>query len=869
MATKGDGKGKKGEKRSAKKLDDALINLGQEETSPQEESEHTEMQEMPVESTQPKAPSPEPVYDEPVLSELIVEGYTGDKERGVYHGDGEAIFSGGHEYKGQFAEGFMHGRGKYKWMDGVTYEGEFMRNQVTGKGIYQWPDGSSYEGDVVCGKRHGVGMFKCRNSSMSYNGDWAMGKRHGKGRMDYDSEGKSYYEGDWVNNVRHGWGTRQYPSGNVYQGMWFNNVRHGEGTMKWIDRDQIYTGQWENGIQHGVGQHIWLLRRVHGSQYPLRNMYDGDFVNGLRHGFGTFYYANGAKYGGGWKNNMKHGKGKFTFKNGRIYEGMFERDHIVEYPEFTMDGTSSPDLSNIRTRTPLPMDNVSVHSNESRNTVSPSFQLDLDYLLNEFVEADRDDEASQVLFVITRHISSLRRIYSYYSSLGHEESPDNTFVMNKMQFWRFLKDTRLHHKEKTLTDMDRMLIHKKTPEEVHSPHERILQRQFINNLIVLAFHLYRKEHPGTTPKLAWCMSRLISDHILRYACNVKGHFYYEQRRAGNALVYLDQTYEIFTSICTHRSQPPNDAAFKMREFLYMIKDLKLINNDLTAKDVIEVMAKDDPNVSDGEGSYNLELEMCFLEFFEALIGCAERYVTEAVVKDPNTPRPSTSVTKDESLYSIPGSPSRLTSHGGLDEQSVVQGTPRDAQSPETGSPTRAVSSADGTTKTGGEGTTSKHQLLPSISNVTGAASDGGHGDAQSRHESAKDANTGDEKHKSSSFVSTNTTEEDKLVQSTVSIEGHTLGGQTEDDLEGQTHDVEDELEEELDEETRQFNFWTHQIHIFFVRKFLPAAENMIRLKNAVQKRLQVEEAEKSKSCLESRTELVEPSQVTLEERTQA
>lgn len=61
-------------------------------------------------------------------------------------------------------------------------------------------------------------------------------------------------------------------------------------------------------LQHGVGQHLWMLRRVSGSQYPLRNMYDGDFVNGLRHGFGTFYYANGAKYEGGWKDNMKHGK---------------------------------------------------------------------------------------------------------------------------------------------------------------------------------------------------------------------------------------------------------------------------------------------------------------------------------------------------------------------------------------------------------------------------------------------------------------------------------------------------------------------------------------------------------------------------------
>ncbi|KAH3850322.1 hypothetical protein DPMN_092731 [Dreissena polymorpha] len=77
---------------------------------------------------------------------------------------------------------------------------------------------------------------------------------------------------------------------------------------------------WDNTLhiffshpQHGVGQHIWLLRRVLGSQYPLRNMFDGDFVNGLRHGYGTFYYANGAKYEGGWKNNMKHGKVAICF----------------------------------------------------------------------------------------------------------------------------------------------------------------------------------------------------------------------------------------------------------------------------------------------------------------------------------------------------------------------------------------------------------------------------------------------------------------------------------------------------------------------------------------------------------------------------
>ena len=53
-------------------------------------------------------------------------------------------------------------------------------------------------------------------------------------------------------------------------------------------------------------------------------------------------------------------QGKFIFKNGRVYEGMFEKDHIVEYPLFSMDSVTTPDLSQIRTRTPLPMGKVHI-----------------------------------------------------------------------------------------------------------------------------------------------------------------------------------------------------------------------------------------------------------------------------------------------------------------------------------------------------------------------------------------------------------------------------------------------------------------------------------------------------------------------------
>ena len=57
-----------------------------------------------------------------IWSSVICFSFSGEKERGLYHGEGEAKFSGDHEYKGQFSEGFMHGKGCYKWADGVVYE---------------------------------------------------------------------------------------------------------------------------------------------------------------------------------------------------------------------------------------------------------------------------------------------------------------------------------------------------------------------------------------------------------------------------------------------------------------------------------------------------------------------------------------------------------------------------------------------------------------------------------------------------------------------------------------------------------------------------------------------------------------------------
>jgi len=272
----------------------------------------------------------------------------------------------------------------------------------------------------------------------------------------------------------------------------------------------------------------------------------------------------------------------------------------------------------------------------------------------------------------------------------------------------------------------------------------------------------------------------------------------------------------------------------MRQFLFLLKELNLVNSDLSPAKILDVLGSNDPGVSDGEGCYNLELEMTFLEFFEALVGCAEAFVTESVVKDPTTPRPSTGMTQDPSMYSVPASPSRMTSQGGIEEaaESLGKQTPfQGSGSPAPPSPGRNASSAALTNKTGGE------------ESNKGSNNPGDLTAKSSQPNSVRQDLPGGEMQKSASFVSGQTGSEDQqpnLVQSSVSMLGP--DGQpveAEDGLDGGQLPGEEEEVELIDEATRKFNFWTHQIHIFFVRKFFPSAEKYVQMKKALEaKRVQ-------------------------------
>ncbi|XP_058566328.1 radial spoke head 10 homolog B-like isoform X3 [Neofelis nebulosa] len=514
-------------------------------------------------------------YEEPILTKLIVESYEGETVHGLYEGEGFAVFQGGCTYHGMFSEGLMHGQGTYVWADGLKYEGEFVKNMPMKHGMYTWPDGSTYEGEVIHGVRHGFGMFVCGTHPVSYIGQWCHGKRHGKGSIYYNQEGTSWYEGDWAYNIRNGWGVRCYKSGNIYEGQWEDNVRHGEGRMRWLTTNEEYTGQWEKGVQNGFGTHSWFLKRIPNSQYPLRNEYIGEFVNGYRHGHGKFYYASGAMYEGQWVSNKKHGMGRLTFKNGRVYDGPFSNDHIVEFPnlevEFLshLDGSSESSFRSWCQGSSISAEIIrKLDGSESNSVLGSSIELNLSFLLNMYPKEHQAEEKKQVEYAVLRNITELRRIYSFYSSLGCDRSLDNTFLMTKLHFWRFLKDCKFHHHNITLADMDRVL---------------------------------------------------------------SGNLFSGQQRTLYSISHINKSWEIYTVYCRPHAALPHEPSMKVRHFLWMLKDFKMINKELTPAKFVEVIAEDNPLMHDGIDS-NFELELVFLEFFEALLSFALISVTDQMTK---------------------------------------------------------------------------------------------------------------------------------------------------------------------------------------------------------------------------------------------
>ncbi|XP_031699771.1 radial spoke head 10 homolog B isoform X1 [Anarrhichthys ocellatus] len=625
------------EEREKGKLASCLWDVGQKQTDLQDEQ-----------------PDNDDIHEYPTFLNLIVQRYEGKTCEDQLHGEGVASFEGGHSYEGMFSKGLMDGRGVFTGADGLKYEGEFVCNMPMGKGTYTWPDGSSYKGEVYNGIRHGTGTYTWHG--VSYTGQWDQAKRHGKGAVYYNQDRTSWYKGDWVRNTREGWGVRRYPSGNIYSGEWKNNLRHGEGTMRWLKLGQQYVGMWQNGVQHGRGTHVWVMRRADGSQYSQSNRYTGDFVQGQRHGPGTLYYASGAIYEEEWRRDEKHGKAKFTFEDGHVVEGEFVDDQMMAH---ILNGNNAP--------TALPGSSI----------LRTDMPLNIERLLEKIPERKRGSELKQVEFVVLRHVAALRSVYSFYSRLGHAHSPDNTFLLSSLQFWRLLKDCNIHHHGITLMQMDHFIREDATPAEVHSPFTSILLHRLLSCLVIVAYHIYHKDVVSQNNLLAACFSKLMTDNILPNSKNVKGFLFRQPDCAVVAMSYSKKCWEVYQAYCKVNVTPGDDQTMTYHQLLWMFKDLHLLDTNLTTARLLQVITAESRDPGNLSACLDLEvglkltfiylpfvvclpiplcitfvvvpLQITFLEFFEVLLGSAEvkcQRVSEGLEEGQSASSPDAEAMRD-------------------------------------------------------------------------------------------------------------------------------------------------------------------------------------------------------------------------------
>lgn len=313
---------------------------------------------------------------------------------------------------------------------------------------------------------------------------------------------------------------------------------------------------------------------------------------------------------------------------------------MLEYPNINPSGMITPDITSAglpvqRAATPA----LSVLSADWAN----GLELNIAFLFDER-EIDLDErelEIQEVNYVMLQHISKLKKIYSLYSSIGVDKSQDNTSAMTCMQFCRFLKDIKIHDKDASLPELLR-LISKEKNTDPYYPWENILMPDFLTSLVIIANHLFADEYCHDNQLLLpWCLSSLVTEHVVKHAGVVGGVVYMKPRRTMELSQYVEKAYDIYKYWVSQAKQmQPSTQCVSMRYMLWMLKDYGLIDEGLSAKHVIDILASDDPRVIQDE-FISLEVELSFLEVLEALVQCAVVYVTDNALEETPSPHPTT------------------------------------------------------------------------------------------------------------------------------------------------------------------------------------------------------------------------------------
>ena len=219
------------------------------------------------------------------------------KGHGLYQGSvirsspkkGNAFYTSGDIYKGDWKDGKWEGQGSTTYSNGEKYEGFWKDGKMNGDGQFFYANGNKkYEGSFKHGMRYGGGITFWPDGLVEYVGAYKDDKKHGYG-AGLDSDGGEYL-GNWKSNNRDGLGTQTWASKFRYVGIWKDDARNGKGKLFHSDGKIAYEGDWKDGKRHGKGKSFFLDGTL---------SYVGNFKNDKKSGKGTFFFLNGTLVCGG------------------------------------------------------------------------------------------------------------------------------------------------------------------------------------------------------------------------------------------------------------------------------------------------------------------------------------------------------------------------------------------------------------------------------------------------------------------------------------------------------------------------------------------------------------------------------------------
>merc|ERR1719394_2078682 len=418
----------------------------------------------------------------------------------------------------------------------------------------------------------------------SWSGECLEGVPHGFGRCEFKSG--TVYVGNMSYGLMHGKGEIRLRDGFHYKGDFFKNSLEGHGHITFPD-DSEYEGAVVDGLRHGQGHFTqgnitytggWKCGVRHGTgimRYSQTSFYDGQFVDGKENGFGLRQWDNLDVYKGNYKNGKRHGKGHIEYSDGSIIEGQFDNGRKVG--SFNIQRSTG---ESVETK----FDNDRSSPSEDPSELENFNSLTEKELISTFGDALMGGKEA-----IIRNIARCREIYIRYS---------RSFMDKKF---------RLIHFDKIFLDYEishMVPVTKLYPDDNCNPLSFILFRQFALYLVNAASILWPESELDTA------IQHLFDKYLNKTPTNDNGILLSDECRD-----FIPHFFVIWENC---------ECKMTARHLLQLIKKLQL---PFKPKDAIEIMAEYDSGIPE-----NIEREISFIQFSEAMIKLIIRYKENVVVE---------------------------------------------------------------------------------------------------------------------------------------------------------------------------------------------------------------------------------------------